>query len=175
MQTPSENTRDYLLTALGRLLKQKDFEDISVSELTRVAGISRMTFYRHYGNIADVLKNELQRLMGTLPVYENLPVQEYGAAMMFYMRFFSQHADFIQLLFQAHQEALLQQAVIEVMTDLASAKTPLQNFTAAEKRYYILYQAAGLDSVILDWLAHGQQETPEQMATFIQKTWPPLG
>ncbi|WP_057895151.1 TetR/AcrR family transcriptional regulator [Lacticaseibacillus brantae] len=170
----SENTREYLLGALARLIEKKDFDAISVSELTKVAGISRMTFYRHYGNVADVLSQELARLVAMLPEYKHLPVQEYGAAMMFYMRFFSEHAEFLQLLLKAGQEAMLRQAVMTVMTNLAASKESLQNFTDAEKRYYILYQAAGLDSVIIDWLAHGQQETPEQMATFIQKTWPPM-
>jgi len=174
MSGVSENTREYLLGALARLIEKKDFDAISVSELTRVAGISRMTFYRHYGNVADVLSQELARLVATLPEYKHLPVQEYGAVMMFYMQFFSEHAEFMQLLLKAGQEPMLRRAVMTVMTNLAESKESLQNFNTAEKRYYILYQAAGLDSVIIDWLAHGQQETPEQMATFIQKTWPPM-
>ncbi|MHA3065460.1 TetR/AcrR family transcriptional regulator [Lacticaseibacillus saniviri] len=175
MVEASANTREFLLGALTRLLKKKSFDAISVSELTRTAGISRMTFYRHYGNIADVLQQELARLVSTLPKYKALPVREYGAAVTFYMRFFSEHADFMQLLLQADQESILRQAVMQVMTELSSAKTPLQSFTENEKRYYMIYQASGLVSVVVDWLAHDQPETPEELATFIQKTWPPLG
>ena len=40
--------------ALLRLVGTKKLADITVSELAREAGISRSTFYEHYGNPADV-------------------------------------------------------------------------------------------------------------------------
>ena len=40
--------------ALVELLRSKGLADITVSELARVAHVSRSTFYQHYGNPADV-------------------------------------------------------------------------------------------------------------------------
>ena len=40
--------------ALLRLLGSKNLTDVTVSELAREAGVSRSTFYQHYGNPADV-------------------------------------------------------------------------------------------------------------------------
>ncbi len=40
--------------ALVKLLAVKPLADISVAELARVAGVSRSTFYEHYGNPGDV-------------------------------------------------------------------------------------------------------------------------
>ena len=44
-------TRKQLRECLVTLLKQKKVQDITVRELTELAGISRGTFYFHYADI----------------------------------------------------------------------------------------------------------------------------
>lgn len=48
-------TKSCLQTALIQLLDKKDLNEISISELTRKAGVSRTAFYSNYQNIDDVL------------------------------------------------------------------------------------------------------------------------
>lgn len=47
-------TEQAVKSALLKLLAKKSLFDISVTELAREAGISRTTFYEHYGNPSDV-------------------------------------------------------------------------------------------------------------------------
>lgn len=58
-KNPKENqrivlTKRLLREALLDMLNERPLADISVSELCRVAGINRSTFYAHYGNPADL-------------------------------------------------------------------------------------------------------------------------
>ena len=48
-------TCECLKTALFRLVGQKDFNSISVSELVKEAGVSRTSFYRNYGTMDALL------------------------------------------------------------------------------------------------------------------------
>lgn len=48
-------TKSCLQTALIKLLNKKDINEISVSELTRRAGVSRTAFYSNYQTVDDVL------------------------------------------------------------------------------------------------------------------------
>lgn len=48
-------SKECMLLALKRLLKEKSIEDITISELVDIAGISRTTFYRNYHSITDIL------------------------------------------------------------------------------------------------------------------------
>ncbi len=48
-------TRKWIGDALADLLQEKPFADISISDITRRAGIARVTFYQHFENKQAVL------------------------------------------------------------------------------------------------------------------------
>ena len=47
--------------ALVVLLEQKDFRDISIQDICKEAGVNRSTFYAHYDNLYDLLKETQER------------------------------------------------------------------------------------------------------------------
>jgi len=48
--------------ALINLLDKKDFEDITVKEICQAASVNRSTFYLHYDNTYDLLKETIENL-----------------------------------------------------------------------------------------------------------------
>ncbi len=50
------NTAVKMDKALLKLLEKKDFEYISIKEICKEAGVNRSTFYLHYENTSDLLK-----------------------------------------------------------------------------------------------------------------------
>ena len=50
------NTAIKMDEALITLLEKKDFEYITIREICATAGVNRSTFYLHYENTADLLK-----------------------------------------------------------------------------------------------------------------------
>ena len=48
--------------ALINLLDKKDFEDITVKEICQTASVNRSTFYLHYDNTYDLLKETIENL-----------------------------------------------------------------------------------------------------------------
>jgi AcrR family transcriptional regulator len=50
-------TRQRLRTALFELLEQQSIESITTTKLCQVAGISRRTFYIHYGNVTEIFED----------------------------------------------------------------------------------------------------------------------
>ena len=48
--------------ALINLLDKKDFEDITVKEICQAASVNRSTFYLHYENTYDLLKETIENL-----------------------------------------------------------------------------------------------------------------
>ena len=63
IQKRKTTTKSDLKVALTRLLKQKDFEAISVSDIAREAGINRGTFYLHYVDKFDMIDQLIDEIL----------------------------------------------------------------------------------------------------------------
>ena len=59
-------TKAAIMDAFVRLLEQQPLDQITVQAITAECGISRNTFYYHYGDVYALLKAMLQRDMDTL-------------------------------------------------------------------------------------------------------------
>ena len=49
-------SKKFIKNAFSELLQKKDLEKITVTEIVKLSGLNRGTFYAHYNNIADVLE-----------------------------------------------------------------------------------------------------------------------
>ena len=58
----SELSRSWMCAALLQLMEEKPFNRISITEITKKAGVSRVTFYRHYTSKEDIFIKKLSNL-----------------------------------------------------------------------------------------------------------------
>ena len=58
------NTAVKMDKALVALLEQKEFAYITVSEICKMAGVNRSTFYLHYETMGDLLEETTQYILG---------------------------------------------------------------------------------------------------------------
>lgn len=58
-----QNTANKMDSALIALLENKDFADISIMDICNKAGVNRSTFYAHYDNTFDLLKEAYQGIV----------------------------------------------------------------------------------------------------------------
>ena len=49
-------SKKLIKNAFSELLQKEDIEKITVTEVVKLSGLNRGTFYAHYGNITDVLE-----------------------------------------------------------------------------------------------------------------------
>ena len=61
-----QRTRQLLEAALLSLIKEKDFDAISVQEIIDRANVGRATFYAHYDNKEDLLESGFEGLLAAL-------------------------------------------------------------------------------------------------------------
>lgn len=58
-----QNTASKMRVALVGLLEKKEFADISIMDICKEAGVNRSTFYAHYDNTYDLLREAHQSLI----------------------------------------------------------------------------------------------------------------
>ena len=54
--------KDCIATALIKLMKQKKYEDITITDIANTAGVSRVTYYRNYNSKEDIITHHMDEL-----------------------------------------------------------------------------------------------------------------
>ena len=70
----ADNAKLYIVEALCALMKNTSFQDISITAVTKKAGVSRMSFYRNFESKEDVISYYIDYMMkaylANSPIYQ---------------------------------------------------------------------------------------------------------
>ena len=152
----SEICRECIQAALIRLMKTKDLKDITITELTKTAGVSRTTYYRNYYDKADVLQDLFSGLMREIAGEITASKTVYDTALAVFDGI-RRNADVYQILLRAHYA----EAMLREITRIASSDLP-ENQPLEQMR--IVFLTGALFNMVCTWMDAGMQQTPEQMA-----------
>lgn len=150
-----------LTRALVSLIHEKPFGEITVSEVTRRAGVSRITFYRNFNTKEDLLRCYVSNVAASveaivakapgasaLPVYFKLLFREISVYSETIRRIYE--ADLGELIMSAFNNALF--------------RTPRRNDGISFNPYQTRFYTGAFCNVFSAWILSGKKESPEQMA-----------
>lgn len=153
----------YLAHALIDLMEKKPFDEISITELTKKAGVSRMSYYRHFSAKQQVLEEYLQtivhrfRLEGEKRGYLG---KGHGYEQLLYaFRFFRHHSRYALCLHHANLSSILLEGLNKYMEEYLLP--PTADFAARCETYGY---AGVLYNLYIQWLKENMQEKEENMA-----------
>ena len=171
MKTTVKNS---IKRALLKLLAEKDFTSISVSELTESAGVSRMSFYRNFQTTDDVLDDIANDMFYNFysfvrPVIE-LNTERKWREFVFetvciFQRASSEFGISLKMMEQRpnSNRGLIILRVAEKVTRLES--TFVANST---KEMYVIHGKLSLiNSIAAKWVSAGMRESPEEITALI--------
>ncbi len=153
--TPYIYAKDYILTALILLSKEKSLYEISVSELCSKAGVSRMSFYRNYSSIDDVIDKKLNELFeGYMASERNLNNLDSWtvkkAHIEHYFDYLYEHRDFIDMLISYGIDTVFLTKQTEYMINVYKDQRDLFSMTAFAGSIYNLYRLWSKDNYTLN-------------------------
>ena len=146
--------KECITTALIEMMKKQSFESISITDLTKKAGVGRVSFYRNYESKEDILQKHLKQLLdnwqNSLEGKENLHFVE-----EIFNHFYDNQE--IYLLLYKHNLAHI---TLQSIKDASGPKPEQENFVA----YTTAYFSYGLYGWIEEWFHRGMPEKPKEMA-----------
>ena len=154
-------TRKTIINALLSLLEEMSFNDITVTDITRRASISRMTFYRYFATkeavvaayieqMASVIQDEIARQLSHFDFHEYFRI---------IFQYLNQNRQLIQRVFQTDFCGEILSCLNKVFL-----KTPQEKFHLHLDKYRALMITGGFYNVLIEWLRSGMEESPESMA-----------
>jgi len=159
--------KECIFTSLMMLMEKNNFQEISVTDITNKAGVSRMAYYRNYKSKEGIITNYLDELfevyLDEVSNYEKIDVYQFAYR---YFVYFRKHEKLIKNLIKANLSILILER-FDVY--LHSIFKNILNNSSSEKinKYEVYYIAGGLYKVLIEWIENGLVESDEEMAKII--------
>ncbi len=153
--------KECITRALIKLMNEKPFDDITVTELVERAGVSRVSFYRNFQSKKHVLEEYLKQIWYEWEKdYKKDITGEQNQFIESILRHFYKNKDFNLLLYKHGMSEL----IYEVVRWGAKIDESDSNIES-----YIKSMVAGTVFGLADeWLRRGMQETAEEIIVFLQ-------
>lgn len=160
----TERSRQWLVEALLQLMETTPFRKISITDLTRKAGVSRLTFYRNFESKEDVLRLHYREVFQKyLEHLEQERITTPRDALELCYRDWKSEEHEIGLVLKNHLEQLIYEPFEEYLEVLLTKYRIGTRLSRNQKRFLV----GGLYFSMLDWVEHPQHTTPEEQAAEI--------
>ncbi|WP_315110063.1 TetR-like C-terminal domain-containing protein [Clostridium intestinale] len=150
-----------ITNALISLLKEKELKDISVSEITTVAQVSRISFYRNYDDKKTIIKEYMSFTLNEWnknhPKTSEHTEDDILGDIFAYI---TEYKDFYLVLRNREIFYFLKDIIIDAL----GPKAEYPNFGA----YTAAFIANGIYGWIEEWFLRGMQESGEEMTKLLK-------
>ena len=155
-------SKESITTALLILLKEKPYEDITISEICAKAGVSRNAFYRNYPAKDAILRvylyEETDAWRRNLRKIENLTYIQYFTLLFVQ---FGKFKDLIRKMIQSNLTYLLIDLIFNFFRDFTRVHD--------KNNYYECHLAGSIYAIVTNWVMNERPEYPEEIAHLICK------
>ena len=182
-------TRQSLRTALMELIKEKDYDALSVEEITERANVGRTTFYLHYKDKEDLLMEEFSTILyeramvlSEIPFSVWLPVSEEDLEknrslqpLLLVFEHIQNNSKLYYLLLQSSNSSKIIERIRKITTDsivkFVEAKKetdPIPLLSEVPIEFFATFFSGALISVVSWWIREDMRHTPEEVTNMFR-------
>ena len=167
-------TKQRLIAGFIELLKTKNIKLINVSELTNAAQVNRATFYLHYKDIDDFLRQIEDELIAEYTaVFDKTPLMVSGDSNINMIcnvfEFISDNAEIITAIVGPNGDATFPPRLSALARRKIISEYMGRYDNNPEMYYSIYYIINGCIGVIFKWIQSGMKESPDEMSRILGK------
>lgn len=152
--------KESLGEALILLMDKKAFSSITITELCKKAGVSRMAFYGNYSSKEDLLKKVVLESVERLLERIGSPFRQ-TTNLKWYEEMFNSIKEDEFCLRTIFRSGFKHEYLI-ILNELVLHDPTV----SAENKYLRIIWTGGVANVIISWIEEGLKEPPEEMAKF---------
>lgn len=154
---------------LERLLREKPFNEITVSDIQKSSYVARSTFYRSFDNISDILYWKCDVCFKE--VLGSFSPQQFASELGMidgYFSYWLAHNDILEQLLKINRIDIIYACHSKNAEEMAKRYGKLPNMDETSSRYFLAIRTGLTISVLTAWLKGGKKETPRQIEKIIK-------
>ena len=158
-------SQEKIETAFIKLLQERDIKEISVSDVIKMTGLNRSTFYANYLDVYDLAEKTRQQLESD---FSDL-FADYD--------YMDEHNGALRLFTHIRENQLFYKTYFKLCYDdkhlisIYNKDRAEQENISSNIKYHIEFFRNGLNAIIKMWLADGCRESPEEMAEILRSEY----
>lgn len=158
----SRYSQECIVDAFIFLLGEKNFQSITVTEICKKAGVARITFYKYYKTINDVLKAAVDFKFAFFKEELNQAklVRNTKHALEIAITAICTLHKPLKSLAKSNMSGILLQYFTEALVTILPELDVVDEYQGS--RY--LFLSGGVFNILTNWVANGMKETPKQLA-----------
>ena len=170
--------------ALLSLLDEKPFEYITVRELCEFAGVNRSTFYLHYENTGDLLKETISYLIGNFSAYFNMDEEsireKFAESELVDLIYINEKYLYPYLMFINENRRVFMSVLsqpetfgsMDIFRRLSdNIFTPILDrfhYPREEQKYVMMFYLNGITAILTEWIKDDCQKSIEEISSIIR-------
>ena len=167
VKNESYSVKREITNAVMKLMAEKNYMDISVTDIVKTAGVARASFYRNFDSINDVIESVSDEISDELitdviPVLYSTDERKWREFLFNHFYLFSKIQKDTGPLRAENLSALLTR-----IDALIEQKTPQLQTGIIHDKYLSVAKMGLLMNITKKWLNSGTEETPEEMINYI--------
>lgn len=152
--------KECIADALLLLMKKKPWSSITITEITNLASVGRITYYRNFKNKEDILIYKVSILLDKwykCAMENNYNSKEEICISLF--RYLVTLQDVLDTIIKSGLEHVLLLSNYNIFEEFISL--------SISEQYSRYYHAMGLSAFVLAWIKRGMKESPEDMGNIL--------
>lgn len=163
-----KKTKKAINEALWELLREKDFEEITVNDIAEKADINRATFYKHFVDKYDWLEKTINDLLHELIIMNDdvLISERHPSADSFLSTFqyFDQNFEFYSIMLKNKGTLFFQNRFKEILVERFKKRNRYDTDNSSDLDFSIHFATGAIVATIEWWIRNNRPLTVEQMA-----------
>jgi AcrR family transcriptional regulator len=171
-----ERTKGWIFEAFMKLLAEKSWAEIGISDITEKAGVARSSFYRHYASKEDIVIQRVDTilfddLMNKLKAYgQERGGKKKSKPLTVYFETLMKYRDLIALLLKSDIMHLLDSFIDKLEALILDAyKKSLPPGENLRFQYAVKFQVGGLSHIARHWVKNKMSLSPSEMSDLAEE------
>lgn len=168
----TEKSAELLYEALTRCMKKKEFDKITISELSKESTVSRATFYRNFDEVIDILYWKCDRLFQsvlTAFVASKPDLSQADGLIRYVFSFWMKHTDILEILIERGRVDIIYNSFLnnaDVVMDYLLENLRLPEWNS---RYFISTRVGIFVGIFHAWIMGGKQESAKELTEILNQ------
>ena len=163
---------EYITDALLFLMKKKAYKDISITEICEKAGVTRMSFYRNFDNLIDVLQMKCDQCFEEV-LTQGLANQNHAedpkAFLIHFFRYWIKNRELLEILVAMNRQDIIYTSHFKHSLPITAHFLPEVDTDSEEYIYFMSVRTSITVGVLTAWVRTGKTKTPEQLVELLIK------